>query len=206
MPLACCLCLFRSHTPPAAPRSADGSPAGTNTALAHINPSHSSPASNSPGSGDRTELFQPPVEAPAVPHVAAASVPAETSLTQMEEEELDDNEAGFTRRGAVRSLGQYYAGLLGYRTMARLRAEVAVDDELRHRFEALLEEDGVDWRSWDAMTRWYDTKQYSYVQGHGQLGRPVGVPLDCFLKVNDAWFRRCCDSSLMTFSDFDESE
>jgi hypothetical protein len=174
--------------------------AGTNSPVAHIDPSHSSP---SPGSGDRTETFQRPAEAPAVLQVAAATVPAAATLEQLEKEELDDKMPDFTRRGGLRCLGQYYATQLNRRTMAHLRAELKVDGELRQQFQKLLAKDAVDWKAWE-MTKWYDTKQYEFVPG--QLGRPVGVSLASFQMFQRAWKNHVWQPTLSTFPDSDESD
>ncbi|KAL4856761.1 hypothetical protein ACK3TF_002829 [Chlorella vulgaris] len=127
-----------------------------------------------------------------------------SELAQLEKKELEDTEACYGRRGAVRCLGQRYAALLGRQTMARLRADLAVDSELAARFEELLKEDDADWSTWDAMTRWYDTKSYETVREPGQVRCPVGVPLHLFLKFNRAWARRCWDPKEPCSTDSDD--
>ncbi|KAI3433815.1 hypothetical protein D9Q98_003619 [Chlorella vulgaris] len=101
------------------------------------------------------ETWQRPVEALAVPHVAATTVPtAKATLAQLEKEELDDKEPNYSCRGGLRCLGQYYATQLNRRTMAHLRSDLKVDGELRQEFEKLLAKDAVDWKAWEEMTKW----------------------------------------------------
>jgi hypothetical protein len=122
-------------------------------------------------------------------HVAAATVPAKATLEQLEEEELDDKEPVHTPRGGLRCLGQYYATQLKRRTMAHLRADLKVDDQLRQDFEKLLEEDGMDSMAWDEVAKWYDTKRYDIVTEPYERGRPVGVSLASFSMLHDAWVK-----------------
>ncbi|KAI3433806.1 hypothetical protein D9Q98_003610 [Chlorella vulgaris] len=147
------LALQSSHGPLAAVPSAEGSPAGTTIPLAYSDLSHSSPNSHSPGSSNRTDTFQRPAEASAVPHAAAAKAAA-AALAQAEEEERQARDPDISRRGGLRCLGQYYATQLNRRTMAHLCAELKLDGELRQEFEKLLAKDAVDWKAWEEMTKW----------------------------------------------------
>jgi hypothetical protein len=197
------LALQSSHGPLAAVPSAEGSPAGTTIPLAYSDLSHSSPNSHSPGSSNRTDTFQRPAEASAVPHAAAAKAAA-AALAQAEEEERLARDPDISRRGGLRCLGQYYATQLNRRTMAHLRAELKLDGELRQEFEKLLAKDAVDWKAWEEMTKWYDTKQYDFVPG--QLGCPVGVSLASFQMFQRAWINRVWQPCLRTFPESDESD
>ncbi|KAI3432580.1 hypothetical protein D9Q98_004129 [Chlorella vulgaris] len=182
MVLACCL--------KQAPQPAEGSLAVTASPPTHATPS-SRPGSHSPDGGGQTEAVQRLVEV--VPHAAAAPAAAtpEAGLAQLEKEELEETEPHYGPRGSVRCLGQSYAHDLGLPTMARLRAELEEDSELRARFDELLWKDDGDWETWDAMSKWYDTKSLEFDFGPGQFRRPVAIALHIYHKFNHMWGCRC---------------
>ncbi|KAL4854749.1 Histidinol-phosphate aminotransferase 2 [Chlorella vulgaris] len=173
-----------------APQAANDSPVGTASPLMHTTPS-SRPGGHSPDGGGQTEAVQRSVEEVPLAAAAPAAGTPEAGLAQLEKEELEETEPHYGPRGSVRCLGQSYAHDLGLPTMARLRAELEEDSELRARFDELLWKDDGDWETWDAMTKWYDTKTFEFDDAPGQFGRPVAIPLHIYHKFNHMWGCRC---------------